>query len=84
MASHCDDQSLNPLQSVGNCGGPQMPVRGGRIDATEPGASGVPAPESDLEETLEFFEGAGFNQVDAIGLTAYGHTLRSVHHIRGL
>ncbi|KAI4645777.1 hypothetical protein J4E93_005355 [Alternaria ventricosa] len=37
-------------------------------------------PETDLEETLLFFERAGFDKVDAIGLTACGHTLGSVHH----
>jgi catalase (peroxidase I) len=60
-----------------------MPYRAGRIDATEAGiTTGVPAPETDLEETLLFFERAGFNKVDAIGLTACGHTMGSVHHVR--
>ena len=67
---------------MGNCGGPQIPVRGGRIDATEGGPFGVPAPETELDLTLEFFANAGFNQVDSIGLTACGHTLGSVHHVR--
>ncbi|KAI4938897.1 uncharacterized protein J4E92_000178 [Alternaria infectoria] len=58
-----------------------MPFRPGRVDATEAGkTTGVPAPETDLEETLLFFERAGFDKVDAIGLTACGHTLGSVHH----
>ena len=72
--------ALSVVMSVGNCGGPQIPLRGGRIDATGAGTSGVPAPESSLEETLDFFGGAGFNQVDSIGLTACGHTMGSVHH----
>jgi hypothetical protein len=72
--------ALSVVMSVGNCGGPQIPLRGGRIDATGPGASGVPAPETSLEETLDFFGGAGFNKVDSIGLTACGHTMGSVHH----
>jgi hypothetical protein len=51
------------------------------MDATEAGStSGVPAPETNLEETLRFFERAGFDKVDAIGLTACGHTMGSVHH----
>lgn len=72
--------ALSVVMGVGNCGGPQIPLRGGRIDATGPGASGVPAPETSLEETLDFFGGAGFNRVDSIGLTACGHTMGSVHH----
>jgi len=72
--------ALSVVMSVGNCGGPQIPLRGGRIDATGPGAPGVPAPETSLEETLDFFSGAGFNRVDSIGLTACGHTMGSVHH----
>lgn len=68
--------------SISNCGGPIIPLRPGRIDATGPGASGVPAPETSLDETLEFFAGAGFNKVDSIKLTACGHTMGSVHHVR--
>lgn len=66
--------------SVGNCGGLQVPYRAGRIDATEAGPFGVPAPETSLEETLEFFGNAGFDAVDSIGLTACGHSLGRVHH----
>ena len=79
--SMADLIALSVSASVGNCGGPQIPIRGGRIDATEAGYFGVPAPETDLETTLEFFANAGFNQVDSIGLTACGHTMGSVHHV---
>lgn len=79
--SMADLIALSVSVSVGNCGGPQIPVRGGRKDATEAGAPGVPAPETSLEETLEFFGRAGFNQVESIGLTACGHTMGSVHHV---
>ncbi|KAI4652667.1 uncharacterized protein J4E79_008974 [Alternaria viburni] len=73
--------ALGTVMSNNLCGGAQMPFRPGRIDATEAGkTTGVPAPETDLEETLLFFERAGFDKVDAIGLTACGHTLGSVHH----
>ncbi|KAJ3716374.1 heme peroxidase [Lentinula raphanica] len=44
------------------------------------GAFGVPAPETDIQTTLDQFEQAGFNQQDSIALTACGHTLGSVHH----
>jgi hypothetical protein len=72
--------AMSVVMSVGNCGGPQIPARGGRIDATGPGPFGVPAPETDLETTLGFFAVSGFNQEDSIGLTACGHTMGSVHH----
>ncbi|KAI4705879.1 hypothetical protein J4E81_000764 [Alternaria sp. BMP 2799] len=73
--------ALGTVMSNNLCGGAQMPFRPGRVDATEAGkTTGVPAPETDLEETLLFFERAGFDKVDAIGLTACGHTLGSVHH----
>lgn len=78
--SMADLVALSVSMSIGNCGGPQIPVRGGRIDATGPGPEGVPAPETSLELTLEYFANAGFNQVDSIGLTACGHTMGSVHH----
>ena len=79
--SMADIIAISVSVSVGNCGGPQIPVRGGRIDATEAGPFGVPAPETDLETTLGYFANAGFNKVDSIGLTACGHTMGSVHHV---
>lgn len=78
--SMADIVALSVSMSVGNCGGPQIPVRGGRIDATEGGPFGVPAPETDLPTTLQYFANSGFNQVDSIALTACGHTMGSVHH----
>ena len=71
---------MGTVTSVGNCGGPRIPYRGGRVDATGPGPSGVPAPDTDLQTTLSFFANAGFSQADSIKLTACGHTLGSVHH----
>ncbi|KUJ14226.1 heme peroxidase [Mollisia scopiformis] len=78
--SMADLVALSVTMSVGSCGGPQIPVRGGRIDATEAGPFGVPAPDTDLPTTLQYFANSGFNQVDSIGLTACGHTMGSVHH----
>jgi hypothetical protein len=72
--------ALSVVTSLGNCGGLQVPLRGGRIDATEAGAFGVPEPETSLEETLAEFAVSGFNAEDAIGLTACGHSLGRVHH----
>ena len=78
--SMADLVAISVSVGVGNCGGPQIAVRGGRIDATEAGPFGVPAPDTDLGLTLEYFANSGFNQIDSIGLTACGHTLGSVHH----
>ena len=78
--SMADLIALGTAMSVGVCGGPQIPLRVGRIDATGPGATGVPEPETDIKTTLSEFSGAGFNQADAIALTACGHTLGGVHH----
>ena len=66
--------------SIGACGGPPIPLRGGRIDTTGPGPSGVPEPETDIKTTLADFSGAGFSQEDAIALTACGHTMGGVRH----
>ena len=74
--------ALGTVMSNNLCGGKDMAYRPGRVDATEAGiTTGVPAPETSLEETLEFFERAGFGKKDAIGLTACGHTMGSVHHV---
>ncbi|MCJ1279796.1 hypothetical protein MMC21_007620 [Puttea exsequens] len=78
--SMADLLALGVTMAIGACGGPQIPLRGGRIDATGPGASGVPEPETDVKTTLAEFSGAGFNQADSIGLTACGHTMGGVHH----
>jgi hypothetical protein len=80
--SMADLVALGTVMSNNLCGGAKMPYRAGRIDATVAGlTTGVPAPETDLEETLLFFDRAGFNEVDAISLTACGHTMGSVHHV---
>jgi len=62
------------------CGSRNVPFRPGRIDAVaaDP-TTGVPKPESDLDTTLSFFARSGLNKADAIGLTACGHTMGSVH-----
>lgn len=71
--------------SMALCGGHKVPYRPGRIDAVAADPStGVPAPETDLDETLLYFERSGFNRTDSIGLTACGHTMGSVHHVRFL
>ena len=72
--------ALGVAMAIGGCGGPQIPLRGGRKDATGPGASGVPQPEDDNKSILADISSAGFNQEDGIGLTACGHSMGGVHH----
>ncbi|KAK7970159.1 hypothetical protein PG988_009232 [Apiospora saccharicola] len=73
--------ALGTVMSVHLCGGKAIPYRPGRVDAlhADP-TTGVPAPETGVKETLDEFSRAGFDGEDAIGLTACGHTLGSVHH----
>ncbi|KAI1771489.1 heme peroxidase [Hypoxylon cercidicola] len=72
--------AIGTVMSVHLCGGKYIPYSPGRIDATvaDP-KTGVPEPGTSLEETLAQFEQAGFNQSDAIALTACGHAIGSVH-----
>jgi catalase (peroxidase I) len=68
--------------SIAECDGTTTGIglRGGRIDASVAGPSGVPEPTTDIDTTLATFATAGFSQADAITLTACGHSLGSVHY----
>lgn len=48
--------------AAGNCGEMNIPLRGGRLDATEAGPTGVPEATTDLRTTIDRFSNAGFNQ----------------------
>jgi hypothetical protein len=56
-------------------GGPEIPFRGGRIDAKQPGPAGVPEPEQDLATHTASFARQGFSPVEMIELIACGHTI---------
>lgn len=75
IVSVADLIALGTVVAVGACGGPVIPFRGGRVDATEAGPAGVCEPETDLKTTLSSFSNAGFSQQDAISLTACGHSM---------
>ncbi|PPQ65926.1 hypothetical protein CVT24_011259 [Panaeolus cyanescens] len=60
------------------CGGPIIPLRGGRVDATGPGSPGVPEPHQDLQTHIEKFRLQGFNATEMIEIIACGHTLGGV------
>ncbi|KAJ7618546.1 heme peroxidase [Roridomyces roridus] len=79
--SFSDILSLGVTLAIKNCGGPSIPFRPGRIDATEAGPPGVPQPTESLETHVSEFARQGFNATEMIGLVACGHTLGGVHQV---
>lgn len=65
--------------SVRSCGGPVIPLRLGRKDATEAGSGGVPQPQNSVVSFQQQFDRMGFNKTEMIQLVACGHTLGGVH-----
>jgi len=63
---------------VSSCGGPSIPFRGGRRDATAAGRPGVPEPFQDLATHTEKFRQQGLSATEMITLVACGHTLGGV------
>ncbi|KAJ7447506.1 heme peroxidase [Mycena galericulata] len=62
-------------------GGPEIAFRGGRVDAGEPNAPGVPQPQDELQTHIADFSRMGFTQTEMIGLVACGaHTFGGVQH----
>jgi catalase (peroxidase I) len=61
-------------------GGPEIAFRGGRVDAIEPNAPGVPEPQQDLESHTASFARQGFSTEEMIALVACGHSFGSVQH----
>ncbi|KAF7378212.1 Peroxidase [Mycena sanguinolenta] len=78
--SIADALALGAIIAIENCGGPEIAFRGGRLDAGEPNAPGVPQPEQDLQSHIDSFARQGFNQTEMIGLVACGHTFGGVQH----
>ena len=71
--------AMGVYASVRTCGGPVIPLRGGRKDATAAGAKGVPQPQDDLSSMVYDFYRMGFTQAEMIEMTACGHTIGGVH-----
>ena len=65
--------------SVRSCGGPVIPVRAGRKDASEAGDPGVPQPQNSISTLVDQFDRMGFSVPEMIQLVACGHTLGGVH-----
>jgi Peroxidase len=65
--------------SVRACGGPIIPLKLGRIDATSAGSTGVPQPQNSVFTFQQQFDRMGFTPAEMIQVTACGHTLGGVH-----
>ncbi len=72
--------ALGVVWGVASCGGPILPYRGGRVDATAAGRLGVPQPQEALAVQTERFRLQGFNTTEMISLVACGHTLGGVRN----
>lgn len=59
--------------------GPIIPIRGGRIDASEAGPLGVPQKTDSKETLVQDFARLGFSVPEMIQVVACGHTLGGVH-----
>ncbi|KAJ8521056.1 hypothetical protein ONZ45_g2208 [Pleurotus djamor] len=78
-ASMADLIAMGAHMALRTCGGPSLPMRFGRIDATGPGPEGVPEPQDSLPSMTSRFATAGFFAAEMIQMTACGHTLGGVH-----
>jgi hypothetical protein len=72
--------ALSVYTAVRSCGGPVVPIRAGRIDATVAGPDGdVPIPQNSAYTFENQFARTGFSTSDMIAMTACGHTVGGVH-----
>ncbi|KAF7357079.1 Peroxidase [Mycena sanguinolenta] len=73
--------AMGAINAVIGCGGPVIPFKGGRIDATEAGPATVPEPQQDLASHIASFQAQGFNETEMIALVACGHSLGGVRQV---
>ena len=78
-SSMADIIALGVYTSVRVCSGPIIPIKAGRIDATEEGPTGVPLPQNSLYTFEQQFLRTGFDTTQMIAVTACGHTMGGVH-----
>ncbi|KAL7940295.1 heme peroxidase [Trichoderma barbatum] len=81
--SMADLFAIATVMAVGACsdGKVIVPFRGGRVDATGPGPSGVPEPQQDLPTHTMSFAKQGFDTSEMIALVACGHSVGGVHGV---
>ena len=78
-SSMADLIAMGVYTAVRSCGGPVVPIRTGRVDATAAGPGGVPLPQNSLYTFENQFARTGFNTTEMIAVIACGHTLGGVH-----
>lgn len=84
-SSAADIIALGAVMSVTSCTISEVrkPVildfKGGRLDATEPGPTGVPEPHQDLATHVARFKKHGFNNTEMIAVIACGHSLGGIN-----
>jgi hypothetical protein len=78
-ASMADIIAMGIYTATRSCGGPIVPIKAGRIDATEGGNGGVPLPQNAISIFKNQFLRMGFNTTEMIAVTACGHTIGGVH-----
>ncbi|CAK5272903.1 unnamed protein product [Mycena citricolor] len=78
--SRADVIVLGTVMAVATCGGPAIPIQGGRIDANVAGPYGVPNITDSLDSLKGTFAHQGFNVSEMIQLVACGHTLGGVRY----
>ncbi|KAI1310047.1 heme peroxidase [Xylaria venustula] len=71
--------ALGVYYAVRSCGGPIVPIAGGRVDATAGGPIGVPLPQNSAFTFQQQFTRMGFSQTEMIQVVACGHTIGGVH-----
>ncbi|KAK1217383.1 hypothetical protein PQX77_019983 [Marasmius sp. AFHP31] len=72
--------ALGTVVALSACGGPTIPYRAGRIDATSAGPATVPEPHQDLASHTDAFKRQGFTQSEMIALVACGHSFGGVRN----
>ncbi|KAL8866076.1 MAG: hypothetical protein Q9198_009051, partial [Flavoplaca austrocitrina] len=78
-SSMADIIAMSMHTAVRACGGPAIPFRTGRVDASEAGPPGVPLPQNSLFTFQNQFARTGFDATQMIQVVACGHTLGGVH-----
>ncbi|KAI2608412.1 heme peroxidase [Hypoxylon fragiforme] len=78
-SSVADLIALGVYYSVRSCGGPIVPVSGGRVDALTAGPIGVPLPQNTAFTFEQQFIRMGFDREEMIQVTACGHSIGGVH-----
>lgn len=76
-----EEDFISPLKKVSS-GGPEIPFRGGRVDAVGPNTPGVPEPQDSLDSHIAAFARQGFTQTEMISLVACGCTFPSCQQSR--